>query len=179
MRGLWTCSGLLNIPGLYPSVPKCQHDLSPSCDNQTYLHMWPSIPWREKLPSATGPHDSVGTISHSASLTPGQPHWGIFFFTWLLFEHMKHGPTSGPLQPLFSWLGVLVLLSAPWIYGFLPAFFWVCSNVPKGRVFLLRPMWWLPWGFPGGADSKEPTCNAGDLIPRLGRSLGEGNGYPL
>ena len=36
-------------------------------------------------------------------------------------------------------------------------------------------------GFPGGSERKESTCNAGDLglIPRLGRSLGEGNGYPL
>ena len=36
-------------------------------------------------------------------------------------------------------------------------------------------------GFVGGSDGKESVCNAGDpgLIPRLGRSLGEGNGYPL
>ena len=36
-------------------------------------------------------------------------------------------------------------------------------------------------GFPGGSDSKESTCNAGDLssIPGLGSSPGEGNGYPL
>ena len=36
-------------------------------------------------------------------------------------------------------------------------------------------------GFPGGLDGKESVCNAGDpgLIPGLGRSLGEGNGYPL
>ena len=36
-------------------------------------------------------------------------------------------------------------------------------------------------GFPGGSDDKEPACNAGDLgsIPGLGRSPGEGNGYPL
>ena len=36
-------------------------------------------------------------------------------------------------------------------------------------------------GFPGGPDSKESACKAGDpgLIPRLGRSLGEGNGNPL
>ena len=36
-------------------------------------------------------------------------------------------------------------------------------------------------GFPGGSDDKESTCNAGDLgsIPRLGRSPGEGNSYPL
>ena len=36
-------------------------------------------------------------------------------------------------------------------------------------------------GFPGGSDGKESACNAGDLgsIPGLGRSSGEGNGYPL
>ena len=35
--------------------------------------------------------------------------------------------------------------------------------------------------FPGGPDGKESACNAADLgsIPRLGRSLGEGNGDPL
>ena len=35
--------------------------------------------------------------------------------------------------------------------------------------------------FPGGSDSKESACNAGDpgSIPGLGRSLGEGNGNPL
>ena len=36
-------------------------------------------------------------------------------------------------------------------------------------------------GFPDGSLSKEPTHNAGDLglIPGLGRSPGEGKGYPL
>ena len=36
-------------------------------------------------------------------------------------------------------------------------------------------------GFPGGSDGKESACNAGDAgsIPGLGRSPGEGNGYPL
>ena len=36
-------------------------------------------------------------------------------------------------------------------------------------------------GFPGGSAGKESTCNAGDLdlIPGLGRSPGEGKGYPL
>ena len=35
--------------------------------------------------------------------------------------------------------------------------------------------------FPCGSAGKESTCNAGDLglIPRLGRSPGEGKGYPL
>ena len=37
------------------------------------------------------------------------------------------------------------------------------------------------WGFPGGSDSKESACNAGDMgsIPGSGRSPGEENGYPL
>ena len=36
-------------------------------------------------------------------------------------------------------------------------------------------------GFPGGSAGKESTCNEGDLgsIPGLGRSPGEGKGYPL
>ena len=35
--------------------------------------------------------------------------------------------------------------------------------------------------FPGGSDSKESTCNVGDLglIPGWGRSPGEGKDYPL
>ena len=35
--------------------------------------------------------------------------------------------------------------------------------------------------FPGGSAGKESTCNVGNLgsIPGLGRSPGEGNGYPL
>ena len=36
-------------------------------------------------------------------------------------------------------------------------------------------------GFPGGSVSKESTCSVGDLgsNPGLGRSPGEGIGYPL
>ena len=36
-------------------------------------------------------------------------------------------------------------------------------------------------GFPGGSDGKESASNVGNLglIPKLGRSPGEGNGYPL
>ena len=39
----------------------------------------------------------------------------------------------------------------------------------------------LTGGFPCGSADKESTCNAGDLgsIPGLGRSPGEGKGYPL
>ena len=38
-----------------------------------------------------------------------------------------------------------------------------------------------PWAFPCGLAGKETTCNVGELdsIPGLGRSPGEGKGYPL
>ena len=44
------------------------------------------------------------------------------------------------------------------------------------EVFLLVSL-----GFPGGSAGKESDCNVGDLgsIPGLGRSPGEGKGYPL
>ena len=37
------------------------------------------------------------------------------------------------------------------------------------------------WGFPRGSAGKESACNVGDLglTPGLGRSPGEGKGYPL
>ena len=37
------------------------------------------------------------------------------------------------------------------------------------------------WGFPDSSVGKESACNAGDpdSIPGLGRSPGEGIGYPL
>ena len=40
---------------------------------------------------------------------------------------------------------------------------------------------WLYRGFPGSSAGKESACNVGDpnSIPELGRSPGEGIGYPL
>ena len=37
------------------------------------------------------------------------------------------------------------------------------------------------WGFSDGSDIKESACNAGEpgLFPGLGKSPGEGNGYPF
>ena len=39
----------------------------------------------------------------------------------------------------------------------------------------------VQFGFPHSSVGKESTCNAGDLglIPGMGRSFGEGKGYPL
>ena len=48
-----------------------------------------------------------------------------------------------------------------------------------GDVDFTKIIW--KTGFPGGSDSKESACNAGDpdSIPGLGQSPGEGNGYLL
>ena len=44
-----------------------------------------------------------------------------------------------------------------------------------------RKPWWAAYSFPGSWAGKESACNAGDLgsISGLGRSPGEGKGYPL
>ena len=54
---------------------------------------------------------------------------------------------------------------------------WV-RKIPWRREKLPTPVF---LGFPCCSAGKESTCNAGDLglIPRLGRSTGEGKGYPL
>jgi len=48
-------------------------------------------------------------------------------------------------------------------------------------LFLTQKIRVLYKGFPGGSQYKESACNAGDprSIPGLGKSPGEGNGYPL
>ena len=51
----------------------------------------------------------------------------------------------------------------------------------RGHITSVRFSFLIAEGFPGGSDDKESACNVGDLgfIPGLGRSPGEGNGYPL
>ena len=48
-------------------------------------------------------------------------------------------------------------------------------------IVCILPRIVLPLHFPGGSAGKESTCNARDLglIPGLGRSPEEGQGYPL
>ena len=47
-------------------------------------------------------------------------------------------------------------------------------------LFIKRKIYWI-LGFPGGSVVKNPPANAGGIgsTPGLGRSPGEGNGYPL
>ena len=59
----------------------------------------------------------------------------------------------------------------PWFDSWVGKIHWGRDRLPT-PVFL---------GFPWGSAGKESTCIAGDLglIPGLGRSPGEGKGYPL
>ena len=52
---------------------------------------------------------------------------------------------------------------------------------PILKVRGLRSHFSIGGDFPGGSEDEESACNREDpsWIPRLGRCLGEGNGYPL
>ena len=68
---------------------------------------------------------------------------------------------------------------------------YVCSTFLFHYPFFSNTLSYLPYlcaldfiinrGFPDSSVGKESACNAGDpgLIPGLGRSAGEGTGYPL
>ena len=85
----------------------------------------------------------------------GLSNSGSFAVASLIAQLVKNSPAMQE-TPVDSWVGKF-----PWRRDRLPT-----------PVFL---------GFPCGSAGKESTLNAGDLgsIPGLGRSPGEGKGYPL
>ena len=63
-----------------------------------------------------------------------------------------------------------------------PEIYCCCPLLCAFKSFLFKKIITIVvWGFPCGSVGKEPTCNVGylGLIPALGKSPGEGNGYPL
>ena len=82
-----------------------------------------------------------------------------------------------PLQ--YSWASLVAQLvrNLPVMWETFGFDLWV-GNIPWRRDRLPIPVF---LGFPGGSDGKESACNEGDpgLIPGLGKSPGEGIGYPL
>ena len=103
----------------------------------------------------------------------------------------KAGPGQGYLP------GIVLAGTRVWIFGesVLAAnrslFLWLlcCSQLGIISGSLASTTWdrralffcGTSQDFPGGSDGKESACNAGDmgLIPGLGKSPGEENGYPL
>ena len=74
-----------------------------------------------------------------------------------------------PVMGLFSHTNVAKILK--WVGRIIHDWYWS----------VLSAFMWNSVGFPGGSAAKESACNVGDLglIPGLGRSPGEGKGYPL
>ena len=70
-----------------------------------------------------------------------------------------------------SWSRIHLQCRRPWLDPWIGKICWRRDRLPT-PVFL---------GFPFGLAGKQSACNAGDLssIPGLGRSPGEGKGYPL
>ena len=97
----------------------------------------------------------------SAVLTIGLPGNSIFLITAILLCYL-----------CYSVVNVSLLL-------------WGKGQSPKvHRPLSLNSFDWFHsslGGFPGGSAGKESACNLGNLglIPGLGRSPGEGKGYPL
>ena len=112
------------------------------------------------------------TVARQAPLSMGfsrQEYW-----SGLPFSPPGDLPDLGvePTSPWWlSWKRIRPQCKRP---GFDP---WV-GNIRWSRDRLPTPVF---LGFPCDSAGKESTCNARDLgsIPRLGRSPGEGNGYPL
>ena len=80
--------------------------------------------------------------------------------------------------PVYSVHGILQAGILKWVV--MPCLTNLASN-PRLLHFLhWEAGYLLCCSFPGGSDSKESACNAGDLglISGSGRSLGEGNGTP-
>ena len=76
------------------------------------------------------------------------------------------------LKKIAFLLNVSFLLVWPWLS--------VVNEILRKSLESLIPFLGLRLGFPCGSACKESSCNTGDLglIPELGRSPGEGKGYP-
>ena len=126
---------------------------------------------------------------------------GVFVEGWLyyavLYNRFGHSQTlvsiSGPLFDRDAETSSLLCTKEQLYQGYELAKKPECNsykNVLAGKsrnfnTFLLllsfRVKLYICKGFPGGSNGKESACNTGDLelIPGLGKSLGEANGYPL
>ena len=108
--------------------------------------------------------------SFSFSISPSSEYSGLISFRIDWFDLLE---VQGTLKRIFS--------TTVQNYQFFKcsAFFIVQLSHPymtTGKTIALTL-----WGFPGGSDGKASACNVEDpgSIPGLGRSPGEGHGYPL
>ena len=134
-----------------------------SCLSDPTLYHFPgrscSSPWECDLRLCLEPnfayHSLFLTYSIKCKLL-GVTRFIMIWFLLPLWTCFALFPWQVPLQPMRVWFQTL------------------CLEPTSHLTFLC-------WGFPCGSAGKESTCNVGGLgsIPGLGRSPGEGKGYPL
>ena len=110
-------------------------------------------------------------------------------------SHFSHLPMINTLRKKNGYLGLRLYFVVLLLLNLTKQISWDCSCCKRGLSLYEKVSLFLPsvklssiWestvslrGFPGGSDSKESTCNVGDLgsIPGFGRSPGGGDGNPL
>ena len=86
------------------------------------------------------------------------------------------------LVPFFDWIVWFLVVWAVYVVWELSPYWSHNLQIFFPILWVVCPFCsWFPLGFPCGSASKESTSSVGDLglIPGLGRSPGEGKGYPL
>ena len=143
------------------------------------------------------PTDSLGPLGlYSPWNSPGQ-NTGVRSLSLLQGIFPTQG--SNPGLPHYRWIRYqLSHRRSPRILEWVAYPFSRESSQPRNRTWVscIAGRFFTKWaireenqskvqeiggGFPDGSDSKESAHNMGDpgSIPRSGRSLGEGNGYPI
>ena len=140
----------LFLPGLEAGKSKIRAPASSVPKSRYYCRMSIAI-----LVLPSNPHSHTGCLASSLEL-----HHKI---------ETEPRAKQGPLPAPVTWMEGSFNLAFPSVLSLL--YFWL----PLSIVYASAA------GFPGGSDGKESACNAGNLgwIPGLGRSPGEGDGYPL
>ena len=145
------------------SITKYSHQLESDCqynfDPGSHLHICKSLAF------TMGPHCSLYGPWMSSPLF----HLSLFPFLHhtVSFSNWSISKGKSVCQAKFFWL----------IYCFLVSPLYHRSLVGQNKIIYSSSF----TGYTGGSAGKESSCNAGDLgsIPGLGRSPGEGKGYPL
>ena len=147
--------GDLPDPGIKPRSPALQADSLPA------------------EPQGKPKNTGVGSLSLLQRIFLTQEsNQGLLHRRWILYQLSDQGAQDS--NPTFL---------TPEHMPFSPAVS-VLKNPPSNAGDTVRPLvleYSTCQGFPHSSVGKESACNAGDLgsVPGLGRSPGEGKGYPL
>ena len=107
------------------------------------------------------------------------PQRGCDWLVWLVLQAGREAGYRTGCRSCSSWRGNKLIWTCP--YLFLKTLFTalhITNYISVTSKLIMAP---CLKSFPYGSAGKESACNEGDLgsIPGLGRSSGEGKGYPL